>query len=80
MKTLMWVFFLIDNSNIIVITVVLNTDHTSEKLGTNLSRKEYFFNIQGADTDLCSLLSRNPRNAYSLSLLGCPGQELEITE
>ena len=39
-------------------------------MGTNPSRKEYFFKIQAADTDLCSLLSRNPRNAYSL-LLGC---------
>ena len=61
-------FFLIDNSNIIVITVVLKTDHTSEKLGTNPSRKEYFFKIQTADTNPCSLLSRNPRNAYSLLL------------
>ena len=48
----MSVFFLIDNSNIIVITVVLKTDHKSEKLGTNPSRKEYFFKIQAADNDL----------------------------
>ena len=61
-------FFLIDNSNSIVITVVLKTDHTSEKLETNPSRKEYFFKIQAADNDLCSLLSRNPRNDYSLLL------------
>ena len=27
----MWVFFFIDNSNIVVITVVLKTDHTSKK-------------------------------------------------
>ena len=63
----MSVFFLNDNCNI-VITIVLKTDHTSEKLGTNNSRKEYFLKIQAADNDLCSLLSRNPRNAYSLLL------------
>ena len=40
MKTRCEWFFLIDNSNIIVITVVLKTDYTSEKLGTNPSRKE----------------------------------------
>ena len=68
MKTRCECFFLIDNSNIIVITIVLKTDHTSEKLGTNNSRKEYFFKIQAADNDLCSLLSRNPRNDYSLLL------------
>ena len=68
MKTRFSVFFLIDNSNIIVITIVLKTDHTSEKLGTNPSRKEYFFKIQAAENDLCSLLSRNPRNDYSLLL------------
>ena len=68
MKTRFSVFFLIDNSNIIVITIVLKTDHTSEKLGTNPSRNEYFLKIQAADNDLYSLLSRNPRNAYSLLL------------
>ena len=68
MKTRFSVFFLIDNSNIIVITIVLKTNHMSEKLGTNPSRKEYFFKIQTADTNPCSLLSRNPRNASSLLL------------
>ena len=68
MKTRYECFFLIDNSNIVVITVDWKTDHTSEKLGTNASRKEYFFKIQAADNDLCSLLSRNPRNDYSLLL------------
>ena len=68
MKTRRECSFFIDNSNIVVITVVLKTDHTSEKMGTNPSRKKYFFKIQAADTDLCSLLSRNPRNAYSLLL------------
>ena len=67
MKTRRECSFFIDNSNIVVITVVLKTDHTSEKWErTPLERS--IFKIQAADTDLCSLLSRNPRNAYSLLL------------
>ena len=46
MKTRRECSFFIDNSNIVVITVVLKTDHTSEKKGTNPSRKEFFLRFK----------------------------------
>ena len=46
MKTRRECSFFIDNSNIVVITVVLKTDHTSEKMGTNPSRKQYFLRFE----------------------------------
>ena len=66
MKTRCECFFLIDNSNIIVITVVLKTDHTSEKLGTNPSRKEYFFKIQAADGSLFSFVKEPKKRLFRL--------------
>ena len=77
----MWVLFLIDNSNIAVITVVLKTDHTSEKMETNPSRKEYFlrFKQQIPNGSLFSFV-KEPKKRLFTSFGVVRWQELEITE
>ena len=68
MKTRCECSFFIDNSNIVVITVSFKDRSHVRKNGNEPLKKGVFFKIQAADNDLCSLLSRNPRNAYSLLL------------
>jgi len=61
-------FFFIDNSNIVVLTVVLKTDHTSEKMGTNDSSSRCW-----------SLFSfvKEPKKRLFTSFGVVPWQELE---
>ena len=71
MKTRRECSFFIDNSNIVVITVVLKTDHTSEKMGTNPSRKEYFLRFKQQIT-ISVLFCQGTQETLIHFFWGCP--------
>ena len=65
MKTRRECSFFIDSSNIVVITVVLKTDHTSEKMGTNPSRKEYFYDSSSRYRSLFSFVKEPKKRLFT---------------
>ena len=63
--------FFIDNSNIVVITVVLKTDHTSEKNGNEPSRNYYFLRFK-QQIPISVLFCQGTKEKLIHIFWGCP--------